>query len=239
MKFILPSYKIISTEFNRDDVIERVASAARTCYQSEPKSAYADLELMNKLIKLGHEAMIEFAPDLHVVFTTCRGVTHELVRHRLTSFAQESTRYVKYGKEPMEFLLPPWINDPIERNFLLNGPRGDGTWTTEDLNDDSVSGYLFMPSAILLESLIHAEQQYTSLLEYGWLPQQAREVLPNALKSEIQVKMNVRSWRNFFYLRCSKTAHPQMQELVIPLFKQLQTDIPELWDDVASRIKWA
>lgn len=239
MKFITPSYRILSENFTRDNVLKTIAKAARTCYQSEPKGEDGDVKLMLKLINLGHEAMIEHGPDLQVSLITCRGVTHEIVRNRLFSFAQESTRYVKYGKpdangipEPMLFMLPPWIDDLHEREVLLNNE-----WTFGNIPDNINEKYdLRRSTVVFIHSMANAERDYAELIQLGWQPQQARETLPNALKTEIVIKGNPRQWRHFFELRCNKPAHPQMREWTIQLFNQLRTDIPELWDDVAQKI---
>lgn len=236
MKFIEPSYNILSEDFTRNKVIETIARAARTCYQSEPKTEDSNVKLVKSLVKRGHEAMLEHGPLLSVSFTTCRGVSHEIVRNRLFSFAQESTRYVKYGKEDengnkehMLFILPPWIRGR-EREILLSHEL---PFDDKDMNllfDLSASSYYFAYSCT------ESERNYANLLKEGWKAQQAREVLPNALKTEIVVTGNIRQWRHFFYLRCDKPAHPQMRELMIPLFNELREDIPEVWNDIADKI---
>src|SRR6056297_1703389 len=139
--------------------------------------------------------MIEFG-DITVRFITNRGVTHELVRHRLFSFAQESTRYVRYSGQ-IEFIKPCWWKG-----------------STEDQR------------RIFQAAIGHAETCYTVLIASGWRPEQAREVLPNSLKTEIVVKGNIREWRHMFQLRTSKKAHPQMRALMLPLLEELQQKIP-------------
>lgn len=136
-----------------------------------------------------------------VRFITNRGVTHELVRHRPCSFAQESTRYVKYDGN-MEFIRPVWFDKRSEFD------RNIETWK----------------SAMLL-----AEKHYGYLLDGGWRPEQAREVLPNSLKTEIVVKAYIQEWNHIFKLRCAKTAHPQTRELMKPLQTEFQTKEPELF----------
>ena len=230
-KFIEPSYKILSEDFTRANVLKTIERAARTCYQSEGAICEgSDVKLLKKLLSMGHEAMIEHAPALSVSVTTCRGVTHEIVRNRLFSFAQESTRYVRYGKDgdPMLFILPPWIQG-AEREALLSK-----VWTNKDA--ESHNPELSKTAALFMESCVDAETYYRLLLGEGWQPQQAREVLPNALKTEIVITGNVRQWRHFFELRCDKPAHPSMRAIMIPLFNQLRSEIPELWDDVAEKI---
>jgi len=143
--------------------------------------------------------MIEFG-DIIIKFITNRGVTHELVRHRLCSFAQESTRYVRYDGT-MEFIKPEWFSDL----------EAIARWE---------------------QAMYDAEEHYIFLLNNGWRPEQAREVLPNSLKTEIVVKANIREWRHIFTLRCSKAAHPQIRGLMLPLLKELKTKLPIVFDDL-------
>ena len=180
-------------------MIER---AGRTCYKSEAKiTEDSASQFVKNLIKRGHYAMIEFG-DITVRFITNRGVTHELVRHRLCSFAQESTRYVKYDND-MEFIEPVW-------------------WG----NSSQIS------KNIWLESIQVSMENYMGLLNNGWKAQQARDILPNCLKTEIVMKGNIREWRHIFKLRCASTAHPQMVELMRPLLKEVKHRIPIIFDDI-------
>lgn len=227
MRFIEPSFEIISEDFTRKFVLDRIERAARTCYKSEDKITEGSAErLVKSLIKNGHEAMIEHAPNLSVRFICDRGITHELVRHRLFSFAQESTRYVNYSNKGMQFIIPEWIAGK-DRECMLNNEFNYLTNLEELLNN--------IPDMLFADSCIYAETVYCSLIEGGWKPQQARAVLPNCTKTEIVVTGNVREWRNFFKLRLDNAAHPQMRELTIPLFKKLHADIPEIWGDIALK----
>ncbi len=224
MKFIEPSFEILSEDFTRENVLKTIERAARTCYKSEEKICEGSaVKMLNNLIKRGHEAMIEHAPNLSVRFVCDRGVTHELVRHRLFSFAQESTRYVNYSNKGMQFIIPEWVAGE-DRKYMLNGEFN----YLVDLDE-----LLKNPNDILITSMcIHAEASYNSLIGNCWKPQQARAVLPNCIKTEIVVTGNVREWRNAFKLRTAKDAHPQMREIMIPLIRKLSEDIPELWNDI-------
>ena len=131
-----------------------------------------------------------------VHITTSRGITHELVRHRVFSFCQESQRYVNYSKDKFSnevtFIIPSWVNThcPNQEN---EGPSvADMEWST---------------------SMLNAEASYLNLLKMGWKPQQAREVLPNSTKTELIITGFESDWEHFFKLRCSKAAHPEMQVL--------------------------
>lgn len=199
MKVIDQSHEI--TELPKG-LLKRIERAGRTCYKSEDKitdtSAY---NFAKKLIERGHEAMIEFG-DIEVKFITNRGVSHELVRHRLFSFAQESTRYVRYDRN-MEFIRSVWINKVCT---------------------DSVSKWA--------AACAQSELNYLKLLKYGWRPEQARDVLNHAIKTEVMVKGNLREWRHAIKLRTSKHAHPQIRELFRGLHQELKKKLPVIFDDI-------
>lgn len=166
--------------------VELVEKAGRICYQSEKGDNSKDF--VKKIIAHGHESVIEHA-SASVLFTTNRGVTHELVRHRIASYSQESTRYVRYDGK-MEFIRPVWWDEWSDQERR--------TWE---------------------ESMKNAETAYCSLIKSGSRPEQAREVLPNSLKTEIMMTANFRVWRHVFKLRCSTKAHPQIRALLLPLQK--------------------
>jgi thymidylate synthase (FAD) len=204
MKVIKPSWEIIN-EPNWDEAILQLEKAMRMCYKSEDKIVDESAEkLIRNIIARGHESTLEHI-SMSVKFICDRGISHELVRHRHFSFSQESTRYVKYDGV-MEFILPCWVSsDEYSRN------HAEAEWGC---------------------SMKTCESQYKYLLELGWSPQQARTVLPNSLKTELVMTGNIRSWRQFFSLRCDKAAHPQMRELTIPLYEYLRERCPILFDSV-------
>ena len=211
MKIIKPYYEILS-DIDGIKLLKQIEKAARTCYKSENKIAEdgsSARKLVAALIKSGHEAMIEHS-QLSVKFICDRGVSHELVRHRLFSFAQESQRYCNYGKG--KFGAEITVIEPC-------------FWVNDD--DHSKIAY-----ELWYEACRNAEKMYFKLLNYGATPQEARSVLPNSTKTEIVVTGNLREWRNFFKLRIDNAAHPQMRELTIPLLKELKERIPIIFDDI-------
>jgi len=217
MKIIEQGHEILQCHPEVGMLIEL---AGRTCYKSEDKiTPQSARPFIKMLINRGHEAMIEFG-DITVKFITNRGVTHELVRHRLCSFAQESTRYVNYGGSDIEFIRPVWCDPKVLQTGIYRVPfSGDIV-----KGDKATNAFLW--------SLIQSENDYNVLLANGWRPEQAREVLPNALKTEIVVKANVREWRHIFKLRCSPKAHPQMVALMRPLLAEMKRMLPILFDDI-------
>lgn len=227
MKVIKPSYEIIN-EPNWGALLVRLEGAGRTCYKSEDKiTEGSSKKMVANLLARGHESVIEHE-GFSVRFVCDRGVSHELVRHRLCSFSQESTRYVNYGGEDIQFILPPWLDDDLI-----------GTWTYDEITDYCAEypAVSLIPSEYKwLASCDFANSQYDMLIKDGWKPEQARSVLPNSLKTEIVVTTNLRDWRHIFSLRCDKTAHPQMRELMVPLYLELVAKCPTLFKGVKFSI---
>lgn len=221
MKLIRPSFEIISPqEIDGREILKEIERVARTCYKSEDRITDDSAEkLVKQLISRGHEAMLEFGPSIAVKFVCDRGVSHELVRHRVASFAQESTRYCNYGKEDhISFIIPEWIDDEqIEKVSKLN---------------ENHCSEVFKTTLQWYATVSDSESSYKALLSHGWTPQQARSVLPNSLKTEINISANIREWRHILKLRTSSQAHPQMRELMRPLLRELKSRIPLLFDDI-------
>lgn len=187
-------------------ILYRIAEAGRVCYQSE---ATTDNKIfVRNLIKRGHESVLEHA-IISVRIICDRGVSHELVRHRIASYSQESTRYCNYSKEKFDgeltFIRPPWVPEEF------GGNQAARAWK---------------------QAMQYAEFYYLKLLEYGWTPEQARTVLPNSLKTEIVVTMNLREWRHFFRLRCAPAAHPQMRQIANMMLAEFKNAVPVIFDDL-------
>ena len=212
MKIIDPYYEILTPISTYGTIeLEQIERAARTCYKSEDQitdQGESAKKLIKKLIDKGHEAMLEHS-ILSVKFVCDRGISHELVRHRLASFAQESTRYCNYS------------NDKFGKEISVIRPcfLAPNTFAYE----------------IWMYSMRKAEYIYFMLLEEGLSPQEARSVLPNSLKTEVVMTANYREWRHFLKLRCDASAHPQMRELAIPLAKELKERIPVIFDDILTK----
>ena len=214
MKIINQTHEILSLPENCLEMLEK---AGRTCYKSEARITPDSAEkFVDMLVRHKHHAMIEFG-DIIVRFITNRGVTHELVRHRHCSFAQESTRYVRYDGE-MAFIRPVWSDE-----------RMIGAWDADHLE---MPEGMDQGDRIWMATMARAENEYRALLKSGWKAQAAREILPNSLKTEIVVKANIREWRHIFALRCAKASHPQMVGLMRPLLDELKTKIPVVFNDL-------
>lgn len=149
-----------------------------------------------------------------VKFVCDRGVSHEFVRHRVFSFAQESTRYCNYSKDKFgkecTFIIPSWLDLP------------EGSYSKGKVYTDLATPYLIKgtPEELLLLKLVGDELDYFDLLDKGWIAQQARAVLPNSLKTELIMTGTIEQWEGFFKLRDAKDAHPQARELAQPLHEE-------------------
>ena len=206
MILVKPSYTITAVPENIEQQLEAIG---RVCYKSEGRITESSAErFVGNLINRGHESVIEHL-SITARFVCDRGVSHELVRHRLASFSQESTRYCDYVKGEIAFIIPPWV-DVQQGKYELGHQFEEAVreWCT---------------------GLLHAEQSYRALRASGWKPEQARSVLPNALKTEVVMTANLREWRHVLKLRTSPAAHPQMRELMIPLQMQLTAMAPSIF----------
>ena len=209
MKLINPSFEIL-TEVNQDNFLLIVEKAARTCYKSESKVSSGSAEkLVRNLIKNQHLAMLEHAPSITVKFINDRAFTHELVRHRLCAFAQESQRFVDATKtSDIEFIIPTWARNKIHDPILSDACR------------------------IFIDSCALAEKTYKELRTAGLKPQEARGVLPNATKTEIVCTANLREWRHILSLRTAPDAHPDMQYTMKMLQKRFINLLPVFFEDI-------
>jgi len=194
MQWIDSSVKLLTTE-PAADILARIELATRTCYRSEDKIAEGTAEkLVRGCIKRGHESVIEHG-SLTFEIICDRGVSHELVRHRLASYSQESTRYCAYNKSKfgsgLTFIKPWWFQD---------------------------RGYETAVHAID-RATRSAEREYLKMLEAGFSPDVARCVLPNCLATKIIVTMNMRELRHFIKLRSSKYAHGDIRIIATKMYE--------------------
>lgn len=205
MKIISPSYEILFMP-DGEFVLKHIELAARTCYKSEDRiTTDSAFGFIKRIMEAGHHSVIEHM-IITVRFICDRGVTHELVRHRLASYSQESTRYAnyfenKFGKEITVIKPPFWSEESPEYSEWLAAVKS-------------------------------TEEAYMKLIELGASPEQARSVLPNSLKTEIVMTCNIREWRHILNLRCSPGAHPQMRQVMLPLLADFYKKLPVLFDDI-------
>jgi thymidylate synthase (FAD) len=202
---------------NGEEILWKLERAARNCYKSEGKNSERDRAkrdaLLRHAVKRGHTSVLEHV-SLTFRVTTNRGVSHEWVRHRIGwSYSQESTRYCNYGHSEGITVIWPW--------FLGQQPAklADGYGGTQ---------------LLWVLAMENAERSYLDMLEAGCKPEEARDVLPSALKTEIVCTANIVALRHFFRQRCTRMAHPQIRALALQLLEKLNAEIPILFEDLAE-----
>ena len=198
------------------DLLKMIEVAGRTCYKSEDRITEDSAEgFVSRMINANHGAMLEHA-YVSLRITCDRGVSHEIVRHRVASYAQESTRYCNYSKE--KFGNQITYIDPVP-GFMLENKA----YSMEQL--DAIM-------TTWMNACEDAERHYLRLIELGCTPQMARGVLNNATKTEIVVTMNIREWRHFISLRTSAAAHPQMREIAQEVLRIFREKLPVVVADI-------
>lgn len=205
MKIVEASVELVS-ELDAEKIMKHIERAGRVCYKSESRISDTSAEkFIANIIKSGHESVIEHV-SLTFKIICDRGVTHEIVRHRLASYSQSSTRYCNYASDKfgneLTFIKPCFWNEDDE-NYLL--------WK---------------------QTMEVVEKNYLSMIKNGAQPQQARSILPNSLQTEIFMTANLREWRHFLKLRTSKRAHPQMREVALKIYKILADNLPVIFSDI-------
>lgn len=206
MKIIDSSVKILEGSNTYESLLKIVEQAGRTCYKSEDKICEGSAEkFISGILKRGHEAVIEHG-TISVRFICDRGVSHEIVRHRVASYCQESTRYCNYSQakfnNELTFIKPSYWETNSAQFFLWKD-------TMKDL-----------------------ERAYFAMLDFGAKPEEARSILPNSLKTEICMTANIREWRHFFKMRTSKAAHPDMRKLAIETLELFKKEYPIFFKDI-------
>lgn len=205
MKEIRPSFEIMD-DIDGAKILQKLERCGRVCYKSEDKITEGSAEkFIGMILKSGHESVLEHE-KLTIKFVCDRGVTHEIVRHRIASYSQESTRYCNYSKDKfgneLTFIRPCfWADDSEEY-------------------------------AVWKQAMEEIEKTYVKLISLGAKPEEARSILPNSLKTEIVCTMNLREWRHFFRLRTAERAHPQIREISVALLDELKKRIPVIFDDI-------
>ena len=207
MKIIEPSHQFLE-DFDGLAMVKQIERMGRICYKSEGGISDTSYQrFIANLIARGHESVIEHE-KISVLVVCDRGVSHEIVRHRIASYSQESTRYCNYSQDKfgneLTFIRPC---------FWTEGNPAYEVWKA---------------------SMEAVERDYFRLLELGAQPQEARSILPNSLKTELVVTMNLREWRHFFRLRTAAAAHPQMRQTAAALLRDFQARVPVIFDDIAA-----
>ena len=218
MNIVKPSFEII-TPIDSEQILKTIETVGRTCYRSEERITDTSCNTFVKsIIDRGHESVIEHY-NITVKLTTDRGITHEIVRHRIASYAQESTRYCNYSHDK--------FGNEVSYIDLMKGLSEIDPKTSKL----SVTEIADIYNEWLL-ACQDAEKHYNRMLELGATPQIARSVLNNSTKTTICITMNLREWRHFFKLRTPANAHPQMREVSIMMLDEFKNVLPVFFDDI-------
>ncbi len=205
MRIIEPYFEIMD-ELDGKKMLQKIERIGRVCYKSEDLiTEDSAKKFVRNILKRGHESVIEHE-KISVKMVCDRGVTHEIVRHRVASYSQESTRYCNYQKDKfgneLTFIKPVFWKEDSEAY------------------------------AVWKAAMQQCEDQYMKLIGLGASAQEARSVLPNSLKTEIVVTMNLREWRHFFRLRTAGSAHPQIREIAGMVLEEFRRQIPVVFDEL-------
>jgi len=204
IKIIEPSVNIYIDK-PAEVIFKNIETYGRTCYKSEHRiTKDSAINFIKSILKRGHLSVIEHEKITARVICD-RGVTHEIVRHRLGSYSQESTRYVNYAGKPMQFIMPC---------FLTFGEVNYVKW---------------------YEGMKITANIYEDMIHCGMTPQEARSILPNSLKTEIVITYNLREWKHFFKMRCDKAAHPQMRQVANMLLELIYNYLPVIFEEEKER----
>lgn len=209
MKIINQSFEIMD-DINGEEILKKLEKCGRVCYKSEDLTTSHSAErFIQTIIDKGHESVLEHV-SITVKVITSRGISHQIVRHRIASYSQESQRFCNYDKDKFESEITF-----IEPSCFTGKGYSDMVWW---------------------RSCSDSEESYFKILTDGYTPEQAREVLPNSTKTELVMTLNIRSWRNFFKQRTDKTAHPEMRNLVIPMLLEFKRLVPIVFNDIEVAI---
>jgi len=249
MNIIRAHYQIMKPDLDdpktAESIYRDIEESGRTCYLSNASMTEETGEkFVRTMVKNGHDAMLEHT-SMKVKFIVDRGVSHELVRHRICSFAQESTRYCNYNKDKFGneiTVIEPCFFDAIskEEKEICRRAIDD----LEAYNDAKIYNFvknnvtdLHKKYALWYNACQYSEKSYLRMLKLGATPQEARSVLPHSLKTEVVVYTNMREWREIFKLRAAGEhgkPHPQMLEVMVPLLNECKLKLPALFDDISA-----
>ena len=222
MKIIEP-YIVLEDDINGEEILKKIERIGRVCYKSENNIKEGSAEsFISNLINRHHESVLEHV-SISVRVICDRGVSHEIVRHRLASYSQESSRYCNYSNDKfgneLTFIKPCWFKSNVE-DF------------NEYVNNDNYTVGLSADELDWIALMIAIEDLYSLFIDDNWTPEEARSILPNSIKTEIVMTMNLREWRHFFKMTCDKAAHPQMRQIANMILDTFKENIPVIFHDI-------
>lgn len=237
MKIIKPYATLLHRDSNL--ALRFIEWCGRISHRSEEQQSDESTTrrfIENVVLRHGDWSIVEHF-SCSVDFYVDRGITHEIVRHRLAAYTQESTRFVNYEKKMPPSFIYPVVG--VECVYCLEGKdhvvTGHAPFKFSHLlkqYGDQIIEVDCKYDTNWLNAITAAEWNYRELLLKGWRPQEARSVFPNALASRLIMTCNLRQWRHFFLMRTSKEAHPQMKQVTIPLLNDFKQHFPVLFDDI-------
>lgn len=207
---VIEQYIELEDVIDADLILRKIENAGRTCYSSHNNITKGSAEkFIQNIIKSGHDSVIEHA-SISVRIVSCRGTIYELVRHRIASYSQQSSRYCNFSKDKFGNELT-FIKPIFDKKHNVNEELYLKQWE---------------------ESMLMIEKQYLNMSADGVIPEYTRHILPNSLKTEIVATMNLRSWRNFLKLRMSQNAHPQIRDIAFKIFDEFNRLLPAIFKDL-------
>ena len=220
MKIIEP-YIELKDNLDGQAILKKIERIGRVCYKSENRITKDSVErFVKSILDRGHESVLEHV-SISVRVICNRGVSHEIVRHRVSSYSQESTRYCNYSNDKFDneltFIKPCWFK-----------------YSTSDImqEEDFYDSEMNESDKDWLHHMKRCENIYFDMLKHGATPEEARSILPNSLKTELVMTMNLREWRQFLKLRTSNRAHPQTREIANMILEAFKSKIPVVFDDI-------
>lgn len=210
INLIRPKFEIINFPA---DILRPIEIAARTCYKSEDLIKEGSAErLVKHLIANDHMAMFEFV-DIHVKLFISRAIANEVVRHRIPSYAQSSTRYCNYSGKPIDFIIPHWATN-VPEGVVTGGRYKDVLPIMSDLE------------TLFVDDCLSSASAYNDRIDLKQKPEDARGCLTNDLATEINIKTNLREWLHIFKLRRSMKAHPDIRLIMDMLYEEFNKRCP-------------
>lgn len=207
---IIEQYVQLEEKLNGKEILKKIEMAGRTCYKSENLAKEGSAErFVRNIIKSGHESVIEHA-NITVRIITNRAISHEIVRHRIASYSQASTRYCNFSKDKFGNELT-FIKPIFDSKHNVNEKSYMRDWK---------------------QCMQRIENLYLDMTANGIIPEYARDILPNSLQTEIVCTMNLRNWRNFLKLRMSQNAHPQIRDIAFKIFDIFYKELPVVFEDL-------
>lgn len=219
MLLVKPSATIDPDMRSGDEILRRLRLKANTCYKPEKVSPKSDYEFMKDLVHNKKHTSVLRHEQASVKLVCSRSMSHQIVRHGLAHFLQESQRYCNYSKKnnrELVIVLPFYLHDIIE----------EGLFKPFSLFPNNIAACMW------LRHMLDSEECYHSLIQSGWKPERARGVLPNDCKTEVEMTANLEEWRHIFKQRADSHADESMQYLMRPLLAEMKKRIPIIFDDL-------